>query len=169
MTEQTVSEDDRSSQWPAGLTVQCRRCDGIQEATVIGPLTWRPSQRRPRPSPSPWREFLDRGERGIEMTLTRIEAVLIEHDPFPSATEPVLDQCYRDLPAAFTDALVGLLEDLASARCWRCDTAVGYVDGYQGSEDSWQPTGLARAADGPVVALCEDCAPYAPTEPEASR
>ena len=109
-------------------------------------------------------------------TLTRIEAVLVEANPFvPSCdASPVLDQTYDGLPVPFTSALFDIYERIDHERCQRCDEPVGFVLAYwegQVPEErmEWRTTALARVDGGPVRVLCEECAPYVPTEPEVSR
>ncbi len=98
------------------------------------------------------------------VALSRIEAVHIESDPFTRLGD--IDSQYDALPAPFLDALSDLYAHRDDTRCWRCNEMTGYVvaeqpSGFDGLE--WRPTGLARADDGPVAVLCEECSPYVPS------
>lgn len=103
------------------------------------------------------------------MTLTHIEVVFCESAPFVSAFQQVLvAEEYADLPAPFLEALAALHRSVDYMTC-ACGDPIGFVLVYRpvtvGPEEivEWKPTALAREDGGPVVVLCEDCAPYIPT------
>lgn len=99
-------------------------------------------------------------------TLTRIEAVFIESDPYSSRVEPgVIDSQYATLPDEFQEALADLYCRQDAVTCWRCNEMTGYVIAEQPSgfeRLEWRPTGLAREVGAPVAVLCEECTPYIP-------
>lgn len=95
------------------------------------------------------------------MTLTQISAVLIETNPWTSASgDPVLADEYRGLPAEWLAVLDYMLAHPDLTYCWRCDEPVGFVLFENGIR--WVSTGLAREGDGLVAMLCDECTPYVP-------
>jgi hypothetical protein len=101
-----------------------------------------------------------------QISLTRIEAVFIESNPFSSSVEPgVIDSEYALLPAEFLEMLAELYCRRDDVACWLCREMVGYVlieqpNGFEHLE--WRPASIAREVGGHVAVLCEPCAPFVP-------
>jgi hypothetical protein len=97
-----------------------------------------------------------------------IEAVFIEDNPVQGPGGSDLRVQYYALPGPVFAALVDLTTNVDNVRCWNCGDPTGFVltEAWHGGDGvTWRPTGLAREGDGPVAVLCEQCAPYVPTEP----
>jgi hypothetical protein len=105
------------------------------------------------------------------IALDTIECVYFEAPPFMhlhgigvDVPDKIATE-YQGLPEPFLEALRGILRDTDSARCAACDGAIGFVllennDGFEALE--WAATCLARRPSGPVMALCQVCAPGLP-------
>lgn len=141
--------------------------------------------------PAELRDILDRragkehGANGpvlaaLAEILTRHREMLLGGGQIESVTYVALDDHPQNwkgdlrgpldqLPQPWFDALAELLEDIDRAKCAECRHAVGYVvhddDESRRPSTPWVPTRLVREGAGPVVLMCEDCAPYVPAPP----
>lgn len=96
------------------------------------------------------------------MTTSTIEYIFFESVPADYFDSELGERV--DMPPEFRKTLTALENQQDSARCARCDDAIGFalVSGYAREQLEWKPTGFARHPNGPVVALCEGCTPWLP-------
>jgi hypothetical protein len=96
--------------------------------------------------------------------LTTIEYVIFEKPPFVGGlAEPEVSAEFAPLPGPFLAALNDIHTNVDSHTCLHCGDPIGFAlyDNAEGPEKViWRTTSLARQGAGPVVMLCDDCAPW---------
>lgn len=105
------------------------------------------------------------------MPLNTIEYVHFEDAPYVecNAASAEIAPEYTSLPTPFLAALRVILAETDETVCQNCEGGVGWVlmEDSEGFERLiWRITSLARENSGPIVMLCDDCAPFVPAPRE---
>jgi hypothetical protein len=95
--------------------------------------------------------------------ILRIEFLDVEQPPLIDSNR--VARAYEGLSGDFGEALDSLIAAVDNARCNGCTQPIGYHCEYRHDDRvTWRPVTLARAPIaggglGPIVRLCEACAP----------